>query len=88
MRTNCPEQTLCAMNEVERRPRTNDPYHDKRTYHMAKLMDDKGNVSPVCADRPKALDLAKHQLWTLDWNAVTCKKCLKRRPKDTQNEEE
>lgn len=58
----------------------NDPYHEKRTYHKAHLVDDKGNVSPLCADKPKALNLKKHQLWTLRWELVTCRRCLAQKP--------
>ena len=53
-----------------------DPYHDRRVYHMAKLTDGKGGVSPLCAKKPRRLNLARHQLWTIRWEAVTCSKCL------------
>ncbi len=53
-----------------------DPYHDNRIYHMAHLFDSKGNVSPLCAKVPRKLNLKKHELWTIRWEAVTCKKCL------------
>lgn len=49
-----------------------------RVYHMAALVSDKGDISPVCAKTVRKLNLAK-ELWTLRWEAVTCKKCLKRR---------
>lgn len=48
------------------------PY--QKIYHKAKHMTADGLVSPLCAKRPKALDLAK-ELWTLRDEAVTCKKC-------------
>lgn len=50
-----------------------------RIYHKAKLMSQDGDVSPVCADVPKAINL-KTATWTLRWEAVTCKKCLERKP--------
>jgi hypothetical protein len=53
-----------------------DPYHDNKPYHKAKLTDGKGNVSPLCAVKPRALNL-KRELWTLEDGAVTCRKCLK-----------
>ncbi len=43
--------------------------------HKAHLVNDKGGVSPVCAERPRAIDL-KRATWTNRWEAVTCKKCL------------
>jgi hypothetical protein len=49
---------------------------EKRTYHKADRVDTHGNVSPLCANPPRALDLKKHELWTNRWEAVTCKKCL------------
>lgn len=53
-----------------------DPYYDKRTYHKGALMNAAGDVSPLCAKKPRRLDLKKHQLWTNRWEAVNCKKCL------------
>lgn len=46
--------------------------------HMARLFNQRGGVSPVCAARPRAIDL-KRATWTLGWHRVTCKKCLKRK---------
>lgn len=43
--------------------------------HKAKLLNNLGGVSPVCADRPRAINL-KRATWTNRWEAVTCKKCL------------
>jgi hypothetical protein len=58
----------------------NDPYHDKRIYHKAALVDGKGRVSPACANPPRALNLKQHELWTNDWGAVTCWRCLALKP--------
>ncbi len=52
-----------------------DPYRDNKPYHMAKLISSAGAVSPLCANKPRALDL-KREKWTSDKAAVTCKKCL------------
>jgi hypothetical protein len=52
------------------------PYAVK-PYHYASLINTKGGVSPLCADRPRALNL-KVSLWTLRPEAVTCPECLKR----------
>jgi hypothetical protein len=51
----------------------------KKTYHIFGLVNNKGGVSPLCADRPKALDLSR-ATWTFEWAAVTCPKCLARKP--------
>lgn len=60
-----------------RRGNATDPYHDKRTYHMAHMHDGKGGVSPLCSKKIYyKLNLKKHQMWTLRWEAVDCKKCL------------
>ena len=53
-----------------------DPYHDIKPYHLAKLFSAKGGVSPLCATKPRAINLIR-ALWTTDRSAVTCKKCLK-----------
>ena len=44
--------------------------------HKAKLVSDKGDVSPLCAKKPRRINLAKES-WTLRVNEVTCNKCLK-----------
>jgi hypothetical protein len=56
-----------------------DPYRDRKPYHMAALVNPEGGVSSLCAARPRALNL-KRETWTIRWEAVTCKKCLARRP--------
>lgn len=47
-----------------------------KVYHMAKLVNPKGGVSPLCARKPRALSL-KTSCWTNRPEAVTCLKCLK-----------
>jgi len=54
-----------------------DPYHDVKKYHMAHLWSQKGDVSPLCADKPRKINLSR-ELWTIRPEAVTCKKCLAR----------
>jgi hypothetical protein len=54
-----------------------DPYGDVKTYHFAKMIREDGMVSPLCADRPRALNL-KRDSWTNRAEAVTCAKCRKR----------
>jgi len=51
-----------------------DPYHDLRKVHMAKLVSDKGGISPLCVKRPRKLNL-KREGWTLTKRFVTCEKC-------------
>lgn len=58
----------------------NDPYHDQKKYHMADAVNSNGGVSAVCFTRRRAINL-RRALWTLRWEAVTCKKCLALRPK-------
>ncbi len=43
--------------------------------HKAKHIGPQGQVSPLCAPKPRALDL-KRAGWTIRPEAVTCKKCL------------
>lgn len=50
-----------------------------KTIHKAKHVNNNGDVSPLCADKPRAINL-KVASWTLRWEAVTCKKCLERKP--------
>lgn len=58
------------------------PY--ERVYHMgAKIATDgSGRVSPLCAKRPRALNLER-ELWTLRWEAVTCPRCMAQRPEES-----
>ncbi|KKL44948.1 hypothetical protein LCGC14_2360570 [marine sediment metagenome] len=58
-----------------------DPYHDLKKVHMGHLVSDKGAVSPLCAKRPRKINL-KRETWTIAKRFVTCEKCkaaLKRR---------
>ncbi len=52
-----------------------DPYHDSKVYHKAHLWSKNGHVSPLCAKKPRALNLSR-ELWTIRDEAVTCKRCL------------
>lgn len=47
---------------------------DAKPYHLAKLVDPNGRVSPLCATKPKALNLATDG-WTLRPEAITCQAC-------------
>jgi hypothetical protein len=44
--------------------------------HRAKLIRDDGGVSPLCAPRPRVIDLTR-ATWTNRDDAVTCARCLK-----------
>lgn len=48
----------------------------EKVHHLARKVREDGAVSPWCAKRPRALNLAK-ELWTLREEGTTCAKCLK-----------
>jgi hypothetical protein len=50
----------------------------ERTVHMAAMLRADGAASPLCANRPRALDLSKASVVMYQPNAVTCKKCRER----------
>ena len=52
-----------------------DPYHDIKPVHLAKLVAPDGAVSPWCAVQPRRLNLHLSK-WTTDQRAVTCRRCL------------
>lgn len=54
-----------------------DPYNDRKIYHKPKLISGDGSVSPLCAVKPRKINLEK-ELWTITDSAVTCEKCLKK----------
>jgi hypothetical protein len=53
------------------------PAPKPKPYHMAKLVDADGNVSPLCADSFRPINLQRG-LWTNRAEAVTCPKCRRR----------
>ena len=55
---------------------TQDPYHDKKTYHMAAACNNLGGVSALCFKRHRSINL-QIASWTLEPDAVTCEKCLR-----------
>lgn len=48
-----------------------------RPCHLSKLISRKGDVSPLCADEPRMVDL-RRETWTGRPDKVTCPECLKR----------
>ncbi len=58
-------------------------YHDRKVYHMFAMVNQRGGVSPLCAEKPRKLNL-KRELWTFRWEAVTCKNCLTAKPVEAQ----
>lgn len=52
-----------------------DPYNDNKVAHRAKHIAPDGSVSPLCAPKPKAIDM-NIETWTTSDDAVTCTKCL------------
>lgn len=51
-----------------------DPYHDRKVYHMAAKIRPDGAVSALCYKRPRAINL-RVATWTIRPEAVTCPKC-------------
>jgi hypothetical protein len=58
-----------------------DPYRDRKPYHMANLFGPNGEVSALCFPRPRPIDL-RRATWTLRWEAVTCERCLALRDRE------
>lgn len=58
--------------------KADDPYGDNKVYHKVAFVRPDGAVSPLCAKKPRALNL-RRELWTLRWEAVTCPRCLAKR---------
>lgn len=48
---------------------------EAKTVHLAKLISETGAVSPLCARRPRALNLSKES-WTIVNSGVTCERCI------------
>lgn len=48
----------------------------KRVYHRGKKVNARGQVSALCFDPPRAINL-EQEIWTLSDEAVTCPSCLK-----------
>lgn len=48
----------------------------KKLTHMAGAVREDGNVSALCFQRPRPIDLTK-ATWTLREEAVTCPRCRK-----------
>ena len=55
--------------------RRDDPYFDRKTYHMAKHFSDNGDVSALCYSKPRKIKLDRGQSWTIVTKQVTCSKC-------------
>lgn len=55
-----------------------------RPYHMAHLVREDGQVSALCFERPRAIDLTRAR-WTIRPEAVTCPKCRAKLPPQPDN---
>jgi len=55
--------------------RKDDPYYDRKVYHIAAKFTAAGQVSALCYKRPKAIDLKRGQSWTLVPETATCPRC-------------
>lgn len=63
--------------------RRDDPYYDIKVYHFAAKFNAEGGVSALCYQRPRRINLAKGQSWTITPRFVTCPRCrraLRERP--------
>ncbi len=47
----------------------------QRIRHYPKLINPEGEVTPLCAKKPKPIDMTKAS-WTFQKGGVTCRKCL------------
>ena len=57
--------------------KTDDPYHDRKKVHRAKMISSDGTkVSPACARVPRALNLKVESGALID-KQVTCKTCIR-----------
>jgi hypothetical protein len=50
------------------------PAPKPKPVHKAALMRADGAVSPLCAARPRKLNLSR-ETWSLVWSSVTCRRC-------------
>lgn len=52
----------------------------KRKYHRAKLAGPNGEISPLCAKKPRAIDMsvASNETWTVIDDDVTCPACIRK----------
>lgn len=57
--------------------RKDDPYHDRKVYHIAGALSTTGHVSALCYKSPRAIPLNRGQSWVLDAERATCPKCRK-----------
>ena len=52
----------------------------KRKVHRAKLIGENGEISPLCANKPRVLDVrpSSKETWTTDDAATNCPACVRR----------
>lgn len=60
------------------RTRRDDPYFDVKVYHYAAKVREDGVVSALCYARPRPINLARGQSWTLLAAQVTCSRCRRK----------
>jgi len=53
-----------------------DPYRDKKKYHMVHLLGSDGSVSALCFKKPRPINL-KVSGWTNQKKDVTCLSCVR-----------
>jgi hypothetical protein len=69
--------TFARINRLERKIRKDDPYSDRKKYHMVDKVNPRGDISALCFRKPHPIDL-KIALWTIRKEAVTCEACLQK----------
>lgn len=57
--------------------RKDDPYYDRKVYHIAKHFSDDGHVSALCYKTPRSIPISRGQSWVLEPDRATCPKCRK-----------
>ena len=60
------------------RSRRDDPYFDRKVYHMAGACRDDGAVSALCYATVRPINLARGQSWTMVEAQVTCRRCRRK----------
>ena len=73
------QEAQAIIEGVARKLRVNrdDPYYDRKVYHFAAKVNERGDVSALCYTRPHAINLKRGQSWTHRAEAVTCPRCRK-----------
>lgn len=55
--------------------RKDDPYYDRKVYHIAGALSTTGHVSALCYKSQRAIPQGRGQSWVLEPERATCPKC-------------